>query len=205
MPEKIPNKYKVFVSLVFTLILFAWGNQAFTDEHDQHRKMLQQTTQQKPSVNTESYQIPNVELINSLGEPVRLPALFDENNDIALNFIFTTCTTICPVMTSTMIQFQKLVSTSDTPMPLIVSISIDPSYDQASILKTYAETYGASWTFLTGTSDDIYTVLKAFRAYRGNKVNHFPLTLLHSAGEPTWTRIDGLTSAKSLKSLWSDT
>jgi protein SCO1/2 len=168
------------------------------DPHAAHRNMLQSDS---ASVNTVSYAIPDVELVDSLGNNANLRELLADDKDVVVNFIFTTCTTLCPVITSTTLQMQRQLDES-TVQPDFVTISIDPDYDSADVLARYASDYGADWTFLTGTSDDVMVALKAFDAYRGNKVNHFALTLMHGRNDTQWTRVEGLTSAKELADIW---
>ena len=148
---------------------------------------------------TEEYAAPNVELIDQLGTSVSLQSLLETDQPIALNFIFTTCTTICPVMTATFAQMRRELGEAGSDLYLI-SISIDPEYDRPDKLKAYAEQFlaGEGWDFLTGDSGDIVAVLKSFDSYEGSKMNHQPVTLLKSPGSSSWTRIDGLASGKDL-------
>jgi protein SCO1/2 len=148
-----------------------------------------------------NYAIPDVTLTNEAGVQVQLRELLAGDRPLAVNFIFTSCTTICPVMTATMLQLQRQLA-SDSRPPLYVSISIDPDYDTASVMKSYASKYGADWTFLTGSQNDVMQVLQSFDAYRGSKINHFALTLMHAGGDGEWTRVEGLTSARELARIW---
>lgn len=167
-----------------------------TDEHAAHRASLE-----KPgySVTTERYPIPDVQLLDESGTTVSLRALLEADRPVALNFIFTTCTTICPVMTATFAQMQRKLGGSAERVRL-VSISIDPEYDRPEVLKEYAERFhaGAGWSFLTGDSADISRVLQSFKTYAGSKMNHQPITLLKSPRSPSWIRIDGLASGADL-------
>ena len=49
---------------------------------------------------TSDYSIPDVQLVSHRGEKRRLPELLGTDKPIMLNFIFTTCTTICPVLSA---------------------------------------------------------------------------------------------------------
>ena len=151
------------------------------------------------SVSSERYVIPDVQLIDESGATVTLRSVLDGDQPIALNFIFTTCTTICPVMTATFAQMRRELGEAGAELRL-VSISIDPEYDRPDKLKTYAELFhaGPGWTFLTGDSDDLFQVYRAFDSFSGSKMNHQPLTLLKSPHSPSWTRIDGLASGTDL-------
>lgn len=151
------------------------------------------------SVSTRSYAIPDVQLIDESGASVTLRSILDVDKPIAMNFIFTTCTTICPVMTATFAQMRRELGEAGAQLRL-VSISIDPEYDRPEILRKYAGQFGASsgWTFLTGDGDDLSQVYRAFDSFAGSKMNHQPLTLLKSPQSSSWIRIDGLASGADL-------
>lgn len=77
------------------------------------------------------------------------------------NFIFTRCAGPCPVMTSHMAELNDQLGTKLKDVQL-VSISVDPEYDQPSVLKEYGERVGAQpdrWKFLTGPSDTVHDVV----------------------------------------------
>jgi len=172
------------------------GDQMPPDEHAAHRAALGKT---RYSVTTERYAVPDVELIDQSGTPVALRTLLEANQPVALNFIFTTCTTICPVMTATFAQMRRDLGESAGQVRL-VSISIDPEYDRPGVLREYAERFhaGADWSFLTGDGAEISQVLLSFKTYAGSKMNHQPITLLKSPRSQAWIRIDGLASGEDL-------
>lgn len=74
---------------------------------------------------------------------------------VVLDFFFTTCPTICPIMSRNMARLQEEFKGEELAF---VSITINPRYDQPSRLKRYAERYGAGegWHFLTGNQEEIY-------------------------------------------------
>jgi protein SCO1/2 len=171
-------------------------DQAVPDNHAAHRAAMQKT---RYAATTENYATPDVELIDQLGTSVSLRALLETDQPIALNFIFTTCTTICPVMTATFAQMRRELGDAGEQLRL-VSISIDPEYDRPDKLKAYSEQFhaGSGWDFLTGDSADIVQVLRSFDSYAGSKMNHQPVTLLKSPDSESWTRLEGLASGKDL-------
>ena len=169
------------------------------DPHAAHRAMMQAPSF---SVAEADYAVPDVRLQDQSGRTVALRDLLAGDRPVVVNFIFTSCTTICPVMTATMLQMQRELA-GHGPMPLFVSISIDPDYDTAATLDAYAKRFGADWTFLTGERADVLDVLQAFSAWRGGKSNHAAVTLFRPAGAPHWTRIEGLASAKELADVWN--
>ena len=168
------------------------------DPHAHHRMMSAELR-----VTRATYDIPDIELRDEQGHPVRLRELLADDRPLAVNFIYTSCTTICPVMTATFLQLQKDLA-GDARRPRFVSISIDPDLDTAPTLRAYAERFKASWTFLTGTNADVLGVLRAFDAWRGNKANHVALTLLRAPHGEKWTRVEGLAPAEHLAHLWKE-
>lgn len=168
------------------------------DPHAHHRA---QAVNPSVQVAQRRYEVPDITLTDEQGRAVSLRELMSEDRPLAVNFIFTSCTSICPVMTATMVQMQRALA-DDPGRPAFVSISIDPDFDSAEVLKAYAANQGADWTFLTGRHDEVVTVLRAFDAYRGNKMNHAALTLLRAPHATEWTRVEGLTSAHELARLW---
>lgn len=147
------------------------------------------------------YDIPAVTLRNQNAQKVNVAELLAYDGPILLNFIFTSCATICPVMSATFGHTQKdLVAIDDGY--LMVSISIDPDYDTPRRLREYAELHEArdNWVMLTGQFDDIFTVVRAFDAvYKGeNKMYHRPLTFLRSGADAPWLRLEGLLSSEEL-------
>lgn len=80
-----------------------------------------------------------------------------KGNVYVVEFFFSSCTTICPIMNRNMLQLQEAFS--DQENFGIASITIDPLYDTPEVLKAYAERYGANhpnWHFLTGDKAQIF-------------------------------------------------
>ncbi|MEZ4236218.1 MAG: SCO family protein [Myxococcota bacterium] len=156
--------------------------------------------EKSPFTRTEAgYDVPHVRLLDQRGQPVDVAALASGEQPVALNFIFATCTTICPVMTATFAQMRSALG-PDADRVRMVSVSIDPEHDTPAVLAAYAEKFDApaAWSFLTGDAADVQQVLRAFDADFGSKFNHRPLTLLHAAGAEEWVRLDGLGSGAAL-------
>jgi len=168
------------------------------DEHAAHRAMLEQKSEVKVSM--ENYKVPDVTLVDEFGKAVALRNLLIGDHPVAVNFIFTTCTTICPVMTATFAQMRRELG-SEADRIQLVSITIDPEHDTPSVLAEYAEKFDAktaNWRFLTGKSADIEHVLRTFGAWTGTKTNHRPVTLFHAQGKDQWVRLEGLGSGTAL-------
>jgi len=147
-----------------------------------------------------TYTVPDVKLLDVNGARVSLRSeLAEQGRPVILNFIFTSCTAICPVMTATFSQVQATLGPQRNAVRM-VSISIDPEQDTPAVLKAYAGKFGAGpqWQILTGSLHDSIAVQRAFNVYRGDKMGHAPATFLRAkAGQP-WVRLDGFASATDI-------
>ncbi len=146
-----------------------------------------------------TYAVPDVTLVDEGARPVRLREALAGDEPVMLNFIFTTCTAICPVMSRIFARVPQELGAGAGRMRF-VSISIDPEQDTPKRLHEYAARFGAGprWRFLTGSVADVEAVERAFDAFRGDKMNHEPLTLLRPAPGRPWVRLDGFASAAEL-------
>jgi protein SCO1/2 len=145
------------------------------------------------------YNVPDVILINQDGEKVPLKTFLDSDKLVVLDFIFTTCPTICPILSAGMSSLHDRLGPEAKNIQM-VSFTIDPEYDTPEIFKEYSQRFGAQegWEFLTGSREDIDKVMRAFNAYVSDKMNHAPLTFLHAPGETMWVRVNGLMSSAEL-------
>ncbi len=76
-----------------------------------------------------------------------------------VDFFFTTCPTICPVMSKNLVALQNELSDIDNFG--VASITINPEHDAPMVLKAYAEKYGIQdmdWHLLTGDTEEIYDI-----------------------------------------------
>lgn len=171
-----------------------------------HRHQQHATNQDhKLMVSREHYHVPQLTFRTQDNQPVRFDSLVGEE-PVIVNFIFTSCTAICPIQTATFAQLQNLLTRRHIKARFI-SISIDPETDTPSQLAAYAHKFHAApnWLFLTGTKTDSISIQKAFNAFRGPKMNHIPLTLIKSTNDPRWLRIEGFASARDVANQLSMT
>jgi protein SCO1/2 len=86
-----------------------------------------------------------------------------------LEFFFSTCPSICPIMNKNMLDIQN--EFFGNPNFGIASITINPEYDTAAVLKEHSDLIGvksSNWHFLTGDKDYIYGISnKGFNIYAG--------------------------------------
>lgn len=146
-----------------------------------------------------NYEVPDVTLINQEGAKVQLKKLLLADQPVLVDFVYTTCTTICPILSANFTNFQRQPAAKAGAYHL-VSISIDPENDTPKAMKAYLQRYYAKpgWDFLTGSRDDIDRVLVALDAKTQSKMDHLPLILIKSPSEDRWLRIYGLLGTAEL-------
>ena len=124
--------------------------------------------------------IPPFEFIDQNGHLFSSKAL--EDKIYVANFFFATCPTICPKMSTNMLQVQDRFK--DRKDFRLLSFTVNPEHDTPEVLKEYAEKVHATdgvWTFLTGQKDSIYSV--GFNGYfvSAQKDSIAPGGFLHSS------------------------
>lgn len=148
---------------------------------------------------TADYRVPPVKLVRDDGEIVSLVEELNDDRPVVMNFIFTTCTAICPVMSQVFSQLQSKLG-ADRDKVHMVSISIDPEQDTPAHLAEYARKFaaGPQWRYYTGSTEASIATQRAFDVYRGDKMNHLPVTLLRAAPGRPWVRIEGFATSDQL-------
>lgn len=79
-----------------------------------------------------------------------------------LNFIFTQCTSICPMMTANLVQLEKAI---ESPAVRFVSVSVDPAHDTPEVLAAYAQHWPPEprWSLLSTTPAQITDLARGMR------------------------------------------
>ena len=151
------------------------------------------------SRSTVTYETPAVSLVRADGKRVSLARELDDGRPVLLNFIFTTCSSICPLASRTLEEFQRKLGREASKVHLM-SISIDPEEDTPARLTAYARKFhaGPEWQYYTGTVAASIAAQRAFDVYRGEKMSHTPVTLMRSAPGKPWLRIEGFVTPDEL-------
>jgi protein SCO1/2 len=108
---------------------------------------------------TAYHSVPEFRFTNQNGE--RFGSRELEGKLYVLNFIFTTCPSICPKMSGQMSRLQLKLHNSAFNDIHFVSITVDPENDTPSVLLDYADNRSfdlTRWNFLTGLKKDIYSL-----------------------------------------------
>jgi protein SCO1/2 len=145
------------------------------------------------------YTVPELRLVREDGREVSLRTEVDDGRPVVLAFIYTSCTTVCPVVSHVLAELQARLGRARDQVHL-VSITIDPEYDTPARLHAYAQRFGAGpeWQHYTGTPAAIRDAQRAFDVYRGDKMDHAPALLVRPMPGTRWVRIDGFATPDQL-------
>src|SRR5216117_118742 len=111
---------------------------------------------------------PDFALRDATGAPVRLSDL--RGKVVLIAFIYTSCTTACPILGHQMAALQKRLKREKrlSDRVMLLSVTVDPPRDNAAVLAHYASGLGADptgWRFLRDTSEGMAPVLGAYHEW----------------------------------------
>jgi protein SCO1/2 len=198
MRSNIANRYLYAAmsgALSLSLLCIVAGNPASADPQIHHQIANDSAVRRSVA----QYTLPHVTLVRDDGKSVDLAAELDDGRPVVVNFVYTSCTTICPMSSQVFEQFQDDLGDARNSVHL-VSISIDPEQDTPARLRAYAAQFHAAkgWNHYSGTMAASIAVQRVFDAYRGDKMSHVPLTLVRAAPDKPWVRFDGFARADDL-------
>jgi protein SCO1/2 len=176
------------LGLLLTLVLLTVG------------PILEARAQSDPGSQTATKQnIPDVELVDQDGKTVHLYSDLVRGRVAALSFIFTTCTTICPLVGANLGRLQTELSQSLGEDIRLVSVSVDPATDTPQRMKAWGAQFGAKpgWSLLTGDKGIVDQLLKVLGLFTPDIQNHSPFLLLVNDRTGEWIRVNGIETPPS--------
>src|SRR5690606_20026645 len=114
------------------------------------------------TLDTVYHQINDIILTNQLGKEVNLNRDL-KDKVLVINFIFTSCKSICPTITRSVKQLQNAYTKKKPDWVQFISITVDPQNDSVPVLRAFADQFGANhdrWWFLTGNQEQIFNFAK---------------------------------------------
>ncbi len=144
--------------------------------------------------------IPDVALRDQNGRAVNFHHDLVQGRVVAVNFIFTSCTTICPQLGAASAALARKLAADGQTDFRVLSISIDPETDTPERLRAWSENFGPApgWSLLTGPRREIETLLKALQAYTPDINLHSSTFLLGNETTGAWKRVSGSAPAATL-------
>jgi protein SCO1/2 len=127
--------------------------------------------------------IANFSLTDQSGQRFELASI--KGRIILIDFAYTTCPDVCPLMTAALRTVQTNLNSTEGKTVYLLTVTTDPEIDSPKVLAAYAKRYHAdlaNWAFLTGDPSSLRQVWNSFgvkvvRRARG-LVEHTPLTAL---------------------------
>lgn len=175
------KKYKFFAVVMFILSVIIITVITQIMKPQRHLKVFQPAQVSADLVDTtlhyvkKYHTIADFSLINQNGETVT-QADYDNKIYVA-DFFFTTCQTICPIMTDHMLKIQKALAHDDSI--LLLSHTVTPEIDSVAQLKKYAMEKGVDdkkWNLVTGERREIYDLArKSYLVAKDNPYEKFDL------------------------------
>ena len=144
--------------------------------------------------------LPDALLTDQDGRRQRLVSEVMGDRIIVASFVYTSCTTICPVVSTLFAQTQDKLGELLENKVRLVSLSVDPARDTPARLKAYAATHGAKagWYWLTGAPADVTATLQGFGTYTPNFKDHPVVIMIGDARSGRWIRYYGFQNPERL-------
>jgi protein SCO1/2 len=134
-------------------------------------------------------------LLTQDNKPVRFFDDLLKGKTVLINFMFTTCTGVCPAMTSNLQKVQEYLGERVGAGVNIISISVDPTVDTPETLKKYTQNYKVKpgWYFLTGGREDVDFVLRKVGGFVKDKNDHTSLLIIGNVETGEWMKTFAMT------------
>jgi len=182
---------KLIVTAIVSLPLLL-ATVAFADDpHAKHRAMMKDS--QADAGTTSDVELRDELLVNQHGDAVRFVTDVVGDQIVVMDFVYTTCTTVCPVLSAIFQQVQTGLSDRLGNDVSLISVSVDPVRDTPARLNDYATRLQAhpEWVWLTGEKTTVDEVLRGLGAYTPNFEDHPSIVLVGDPQTGTWKRFFG--------------
>jgi protein SCO1/2 len=160
------------------------------DPHAQHKMMAAasgETTMAKVDLPG------GLSMLNRFGEKVNLLEDVIGERVVAINFVYTNCTTVCPVTSSIFSMVQTDIGAQMGAEVALITITVDPARDNPHRMRSFSKNFnpGDGWSWLTGEKASVDKALKSLGAYTPNFEDHPAMVLIGDARHSKWYRLYG--------------
>jgi len=179
------------------------GSEHQGDEHAAHRAMMAAGDDDKVVEIEGGLTIPDVTVRTQNGETKSFYSDLVAGRTVAMNFVFTTCTTICPPMGANFGRLQDELGEHLGKDVYLISVSVDPTTDTPQRLKAWGDKFGAreGWTLVTGDQQEIERLLKSLQVFNADITKHAPVVIIGNDPSGEWTRAWGLAGPEKLAGI----
>lgn len=180
------------------------GVYADEDPHAKHRAMMKKKSE--PALESADVDLRDRPLLTQDGEEVMFVSDVIGDNIVVMDFVYTTCTTICPVLSALFTQVQSKLGDQVGDDVMLVSMSVDPARDTPQRLKAYSAKHraGDGWLWLTGPKPVVDEVLVGVGAYTTNFEDHPTMVLIGDGRTGEWKRLFGFPNPDRIVSIVND-
>jgi protein SCO1/2 len=201
-------KTKLYLVLSIVLIglicIPAYAGQmkhAEKDGHAKHKAMIEDAKSEEQT--NVDVRLHDLELVTQDGERVKFKSDVIGDKLVAINFIYTSCTTICPISNAIFTQLQGMLGERQGQEVILISLSIDPARDIPRRMKKEAQKFRAKpgWIYLTGKKGIVDQVLKGLDAYYPDYTQHPPMAIVGDGKTGTWKRYFGFPHPEHLMTM----
>jgi protein SCO1/2 len=142
----------------------------------------------------------DVTLVNQYGEPMRLYSDLLQGKVVLINTVFTACTGMCPMLSSTVEKVQAHVGDRVGQDVHLISISVDPENDTPEKMAELAERFHAQrgWYFLTGDPENVAMALRKLGQFTEDPESHQGVMIMGNETTGLWKKAFGLAGAEEL-------
>ena len=154
----------VVLALLLAVAPLTWADEE--DPHAKHRAMMENKAPE-PAAEFADIDLRDALLLTQDDEEVHFVSDVVGDKIVVMDFVYTTCTTVCPVLTALFTQVQTQLGDDLGGEVIMISMTVDAARDTPARLKAYAAKHHVQegWTWLTGpkaTMDDVLTGLGAY-------------------------------------------
>jgi protein SCO1 len=176
-------------------LLVACGNAASGGAHEHGEGHVHAESAAAPASGAEQQALvvlSDAPMLDQTGAERQLKSDVIGSRIVVVDFIFTSCQTICPVTTALLSQAKGKLADIPEDELVFVSLSVDSRVDTPERLAAFAAAHDADWTFLTGEKPVMDEALTWLNAYATNPENHAAMILIGDASAEEFSRIYGM-------------
>jgi protein SCO1/2 len=146
--------------------------------------------------------LPNVVVQTQDGIQVRFYDDLIKGKVVLINFMFTSCTTQCPLTTANLVKVEEALGERLGRDVVMISVTVDPSVDTASVLKKYSRRYNTKpgWYFVTGRQKDIDLIRRRLGGLdnTGDKTQHTGIVVYGNEATGQWAATPAMAQPKAI-------
>jgi len=201
-------KVRVAIGVTILLVnLISISGYADETKHDKYQghathTVMKMDSQADPHLKL-NVQLYDLELLTQDSKRVKFKSDVIADKLVAMTFIYTSCTTVCPVYNAIFTQLQDMLGQRLGKDVVLITMTLDPARDIPGRMKKEAEKFGAKpgWVYLTGNKQNVDQVLRGLDAYFPDFTQHPPMAIVGDGKTGTWQRFNGFPQAETLLAM----